>query len=148
MLLLVIYQATRPSVSVLGKVPGLAGAYGDVERHPEYGTVPGVLLLRLDAPLFYANAAPMRDRIKKLVGRAQPLPHTVILDTGANDALDVTAAEALEEIAHALHSAGIELVLADVHSPVARMAGRARVIETIGSEHVFHTVDDAVRSSR
>jgi MFS superfamily sulfate permease-like transporter len=134
MLLLVIYQATRPSVSVLGKVPGLAGAYGDVERHPEYGTVPGVLLLRLDAPLFYANAAPMRDRIKKLVG--------------ANDALDVTAAEALEEIAHALHSAGIELVLADVHSPVARMAGRARVIETIGSEHVFHTVDDAVRSSR
>ena len=74
MVLLVVYHASRPRIGVLGRVPGVPGAYGDVGRHPDYEPVPGLLVLRLEAPLFYANAAVVRDRIKRLVGERDPTP--------------------------------------------------------------------------
>jgi len=61
MLLLVVYNASRPHLSVLGAVPGSPGAYGDIGRHPDYMTIPDVLVLRLEAPLFYANASLVRN---------------------------------------------------------------------------------------
>ena len=67
MLLLVVYHASRPHIGSLGRVPGEPGAYGDVGRHPDYERIPDVLVLRLELPLFYANATPVRDRIKALV---------------------------------------------------------------------------------
>jgi|SRR6266516_1038406 len=74
MLLLVVYHASRPHLSVLGSAPGTAGAYGDVGRHPEYERTPGLLAIRLEAPLFYANTTPVRDRVKALVGASDPRP--------------------------------------------------------------------------
>jgi high affinity sulfate transporter 1 len=74
MLLLVIYHASRPQIGSLGRVPGDPGAYGDIDRHPDYDPIPHVVLLRLEAPLFYANATPVRDRIKRLVGETVPPP--------------------------------------------------------------------------
>lgn len=56
MLLLVIYRASRPHIGSLGRVPGVPGACGDVHRHPDYEPIPGLLVLRLESPLFYANA--------------------------------------------------------------------------------------------
>ena len=65
------------------RVPGVPGAYGDVERHPDYEHVPGLLVLRLEAPLFYANAAPVRDRDQAARRRrASRSPRAVILDVG------------------------------------------------------------------
>ena len=72
MLLLVIYSASRPHLSVLGAAPEAQGAYGDVGRHPDYRQTPGLLVLRLEAPLFYANASLVCDRIKRLAGRGRP----------------------------------------------------------------------------
>ena len=83
--------AAQNHVVTLGRIPGVAGAYGNVARHPEYESVPGLLVVRLEAPLFYRNATGVRDRIKKLVGAGDPLPHAVILDMGANDSLDSPA---------------------------------------------------------
>ena len=64
MLLLVVYHASRPHLGVLGAVPGAPGAYGDITRHPDYQQIPGLLILRLEAPLFYANASLVRDHVK------------------------------------------------------------------------------------
>jgi MFS superfamily sulfate permease-like transporter len=74
MLLLLIYNASRPHVTVLGSMPGEPGAFVAVDRRPEAEPVPGVLVLRLEAPLVYGNAAPVRDRVKRLVGEARPTP--------------------------------------------------------------------------
>jgi MFS superfamily sulfate permease-like transporter len=79
MLLLVIYRASRPHLGVLGGVPGAPGAYGDIGRHPDYARVPDLLVLRLESPLFYANASLVRDQIKRLVGASDPAPTAVIL---------------------------------------------------------------------
>jgi len=146
MLAYFIYEASRPHVVTLGRIPGVAGAYGNVSRHAEYEPLPDLLVLRLDAPLFYANATGVRDRIKKLVGSADPLPRAVILDTGVNDALDITSAEMLEGLVTALRSAGIEFALAEVRHPVTSTAHRSRLLALVGKDRVFDTVEEAVEA--
>jgi high affinity sulfate transporter 1 len=144
MLLHFIYQASTPHVVTLGRNPAVAGAYGNIRRHPDYEPVRNLLVLRLTAPLFYANATGIRDRIKKLVGATDPLPRAVILDAGANESLDITSAVMLVGLATELRSAGIDLVLADVHHLVISTAQRARLLELLGPDCVFTTVQEAV----
>jgi SulP family sulfate permease len=146
MLLLVIYTASKPHLGVLGRVPGVPGAYGDVERHPDYRQVPDLLVLRLEAVLFYANATLVRDRIKHLVGASDPLPRAVILEPTANDGLDITSAEMLEQLITTLHSAGIDFAFADVRQPVIDMARRAGLLDALNEDRIFHTVDEAVQT--
>jgi sulfate permease, SulP family len=144
MLILTIYHASRPHVSILGAVPGAVGAYGDVERHPDYPRPEGVLLLRLEAPMFYANASLIRDRIKLLVGRADPTPRAVVLDIGANGRLDLTSADTLTEVALTLRRAGVDFALADVRTPVLRIAGRTGLLDALPGGHVFPAMPEAL----
>jgi sulfate permease, SulP family len=146
MLLLVIYQSSRPHLGVLGAVPGVPGAFGDVGRHPDYQRVPELLVLRLEAALFYANATPVRDRVKYLVGASNDLPRAVILELTANAALDITSAEMLEQLATTLRTAGVDLALADLRQPVIEMARRTGLLETLGEDRIFRTLGDAVEA--
>jgi sulfate permease, SulP family len=146
MLVLVIYRASRPHLSVLGRVAGVPGAYGDIGRHPDYEQVPDLLVLRLDSPLFYANASLVRDRIKRTIGACDPLPKAVILDLGANDELDITSIEQLEHLIEELRAGGIHLALADLRQPVLERIRRSGLLDLIGPEHVYLTVDEAVRA--
>jgi MFS superfamily sulfate permease-like transporter len=146
MLLLFVYHASRPHLAVLGHVPGMTGAYGDLKYHREYEPATGVMLLRLEAPLFYANAVLVRDRIKWLVGDAAMTPTAVVLDIGANGELDITSAEMLTHLAGTLRGAGVDLALAEVHARVLESATSAGVLDTLGADHVFHTLDEAARA--
>jgi SulP family sulfate permease len=144
MLILFIYHASTPHVVALGRIPDVAGAYGNVKRHPDYEPVPGLLVLRLDAPLFYANSGGVGDSIKRLVGAADPLPHAVILDAGVNDSLDITSEAMLGRLVTELRSAGIDFALAEARHPVTGMARRSRLLELLGTDRVFDTVEQAV----
>jgi high affinity sulfate transporter 1 len=144
MILLVVYQASRPHVSVLGRMPGVRDAYGDVERHPDYEQIAGLLVLRLEAPLFYANASPVAEAIKRLVGESKPPPRAVVLDFGPNAHLDITSSEKLAELVAALRSAGIDFAIAEVRKPALDAANRSGVLAAIGDDHVFPTIDAAV----
>lgn len=144
MIVLVVYQASRPHVSVLGRVPGIPDAYGDVDRHPDYEQVPGILVLRLEAPLFYANAALVVEKVKRLAGAVDPPPGAVVLDCSPNANLDITSSEKLAELVAALRSAEIDFALAELRKPAREAARRSGVLETLGEEHVFHTIDEAV----
>ena len=144
MLVYFIYQASTPHVVPLGHIPGVKGAYGNVKRHPEYETLPDLLVLRLDAPVFYANATGTRDSIKKLIGGSHPLPHAVILDVGVNDTLDITTAGMLYGLVTQVRAAGIGFALAEVRHPVTSTAHQSRLLELVGSDRVFDTVGEAV----
>jgi SulP family sulfate permease len=146
MLLLVVYHASQPHIGLLGRVPGEPGAYGDVGRHPDYERIPDLLVLRLESPLFYANATPVRDRIKALVGACDPPPRALILDAGANDRLDITGAEMLDELVRTMRSARIDVALADARQPVIRMARRAGLVTQLGENRIFHTIEAAVQA--
>ena len=148
MVLLVVYHASRPHVSVLGRAPGISDTYGDVDRHPDYERVSGLLVVRLEAPMFYANASLVCDTIKRLAGASEPPPRAVILDFGPNSDLDITSAENLDGLVRTLRSGDVDFGLAEVRQPVVDAVRRTGILETIGQDHLFHTVDEAVRTLR
>jgi SulP family sulfate permease len=143
-LLLVIYKSSRPHIASLGHVPGVSGAYSDLARHPEDTPVPGVLIVRLDGPMYYANALTVRDQIKTMIEEAKTQPRALLIDLGAQDQLDLTSAEVLKGLVKELQGKRIAVYMADTHVPVLEFSRRTGLIELIGEDHIFPTVDAAV----
>jgi high affinity sulfate transporter 1 len=144
--LLMVYRSSRPHLAVLGRAPGVAGRYQDIERHPDSTPVPGVLVVRLDAPLYYANALTVSDHLLGAVEAADPKPRAVVFDATALDSLDITSAEMLEKLVTKLRANGIELVVAEAHAPVVAFARRTGLLAHLGEGRVYPTVDAAVRA--
>jgi high affinity sulfate transporter 1 len=145
-MLFVIYRTARPHVSSLGRVPGVPGAYSDLDRHTENVAVPGVLIVRPDAQLYYANALTVRDRVKVMIDALEQPPRAVVFDMTAQDQLDLTSAKLIAGFTKELVGSGVIVCLAEVHAPVLAEAGRTGLLEFIGEERVFATVDAAVSS--
>ena len=139
-----IYKSTKPHLASLGRAPGSKDVFSDVARHPEDVPIPGLLILRLNSPLFYANAQSVRDHIKAVVEETEPRPRAVIFDAAAQDDLDVTSAEMLKKLFAELRQHGIEIYLAEVHAPVLEFSRRAGVLDQIAEDHILPTVSAAV----
>jgi MFS superfamily sulfate permease-like transporter len=143
--LLTVYQSTRPHVSSLGRVPHAAGAYSDMTRHPENLPVPGILILRLDAPLYYANAVTVHDRFMQFIKQTDPPPKAVLIDASIQDSLDITSSEMLKSLIKLIRNQGIEIYFAEVHSPVLEFSAMTSLLDLVDEDHLFPTVDMAVR---
>ena len=143
-LLLMVYRSSRPHLSSLGRVPGVPGVYSDLTRHPDNKPVPGLLILRLDAPLYYANAITVRDQIKQMVADARP--RALLMDVSVQDDLDVTTADALKGLVKELHGQGISFNVAEIHSTVMGMGQKTGLLDLIGDDHIFPSVDGAVHA--
>jgi MFS superfamily sulfate permease-like transporter len=144
-LLFVIYRSSRPHLASLGRVPGVPGAYSDLTRHPENTPVPGVLILRVNGPIYYANARTVCDRIKAIVNQTEPLPRAVILDASAQDQIDITSTNVLKSLLKELRGKGIAVYAAEVHAPVREFGRRAGLLVFVSEDQVFPTLDAAVR---
>jgi len=142
--LLILFQSSRPHLASLGRIPGIPGAYSDLSRHPENIAVPGVLIVRLDAPMYYANALTVRERMKALVAESQPPPRAVVLDSAGQDSLDITSAEVLKGLLAELKGKGMDIYVAELHGPVREFSQRTGLYDLIGEDHIFPTVDAAV----
>jgi sulfate permease, SulP family len=130
-LVLLLYRASRPHVAVLGRVPGAEGQFADVERHAENEPVPGIVVLRVEGGLFFANAETVR---KEVLARATEGTKAIVIDAETVPYVDVTAAQALVELAEELDRRGIRFVLARDVGQVRDLLGRADVaIETYPS---------------
>jgi anti-anti-sigma factor len=143
-LLFVIYQSSRPHIASLGRVPGVPGAYSDLERHAENKQVPGVLIVRLDGAMYYANALTVRDQIKTMIEEAKTQPRALLIDLDAQDRLDLTSADVLKGLLKELQGKGIAVYVADMHAPVREFSQRTGLLDLIGEDHIFPTVDAAV----
>ena len=144
-LIYVIYKSSRPHVSVLGRVPGSPGAYTDIQRHPEDRPVEGLIIFRLNAPLYFANASLIHSSLRELIRDSQPPPKAVIIDMSASDNLDITGLEMLEKLVRELKEANIRVMVAEVHQPVRDMALRSGLADEFNRSQVFPMVDAAVR---
>jgi SulP family sulfate permease len=142
----VVYRSSRPHLSSLGRVPGATGAYSDLTRHPENTPIPGVLIARLDGPMYYANALTVRESLKAMIREAIPPPTAVILDAEGQDELDLTSADVLKGLFRELRASGIEVYAASVHAPVLERARVTGVLEVVGADHILPTVELAVRA--
>ena len=131
-----------PHQTVLGRVPGMPG-YRDVGSYPEAEQLPGCVLFRFDAPLFFANARTFREQIRRLA-RSEPTPKWIVVAAEPITDVDTTAADMLEDLDEALNAQGISLVFADMKDPVREKIERYELTRTIDPAHFFPTVGAAV----
>lgn len=144
-MLFVIYRSSRPHIASLGRVPDAPGAYSDLAQHPENTPVPGVLILRLNGVLYYANARTARERIKTIIAEMDPPPRAVIIDAAVQEEIDVTSTYLLRDLYKELRTKGIDVYLAEVQPPVLDYGRRMGLLEFIGEERVFPSVHTAVQ---
>ena len=121
-LLLLLYRASRPHVAVLGQVPGTSGQFVDIGRHPENRQLPGIVILRLEAGLFFANADALRDAVRAHAFRDGI--RAVVLDAETIPYIDVTAARMLVLLDDELQRRGVRLVIARDIGQVRDVIGR------------------------
>ncbi len=142
-LMFFIWRAWRPYDAVLGRVDGLKG-YHDISRHPEGRLIPGLVLFRWDAPLFFANAGIFREHVLQAVaGSPTPVKWVVVAAEPVTD-IDVTAADALVELDSDLHRKGIELCFAEMKGPVKDHLKRYGLFVGLGTDNFFPTIGQAV----
>ncbi|MBB2940645.1 high affinity sulfate transporter 1 [Actinoplanes lutulentus] len=143
-LLLLVYRASKPRLSVLGADPHDPGAYVDIQRDPAGVTVPGVLVMRPDAALFYANAQSVADGVEAAAHSSGAATRVVILDLDATDEIDITSAESLDKVSAALDREHVQLALAHVHHPTLALAREAGLLTTLSDERVFPNIAAAL----
>jgi anti-anti-sigma factor len=143
-LLLLIYRASHPHIAVLGKVPGTTGQYGDLERHPDNQQLPGIVILRVESGMFFANADAVRQSVR--AHAATTGTRVVVLDAETVPYIDVTAVRMLTEVAESLEREGVRLL-------VSRQIGQVRdVVRHVATdktpEGVYPTVQAAVQAAQ
>src|SRR5437868_6487948 len=112
----VFRRAWWPYQPTLGRVPGMPG-YHDRQEHPDAEELPGLVIFRFDAPLFFANTRTFRDRIRGLAA-ADRRPQWILLAAEPITDIDTTAADMLADLDEELNAKGISLVFAELKDPV------------------------------
>jgi MFS superfamily sulfate permease-like transporter len=132
---------------VQGSVPGLAGLH-DVDDYPGATTLPGLVVYRYDAPLFFANAEDFRERLLAAIDNETAPVEWVVLNMEANVEIDLTATDVLSEVESDLKDRGIVLALARVKQDLALYLERAGLLDRIGVDHVYPTLPTALEGFR
>jgi high affinity sulfate transporter 1 len=138
-----LWQGWRPHSAVLGRVPRVKG-YHDITLYPNAGLVPGLVLFRWDAPLFFANAELFHQRVLDAVASSPTPVRWVVVAAEPVTSVDVTAADVVTDLDDALSAAGIDLCFAGMNDPVKDKLKRFGLFTRFGEQRFFATIDEAV----
>ena len=138
-----LWDAWRPHSAVLGRVDGIKG-YHDITRYPDARQIPGLMLFRWDAPLFFANAELFKDRVLDAVAKAPKPVRWFVVAAEPVTSVDVTAADTIAELDENLHNVGIELCFAELKDPVKDKFKRFGLFAQFGERFFFPTIGAAV----
>jgi high affinity sulfate transporter 1 len=144
-LLLLVARASRPAARRLGFDPE-SRTFLDPRRHEGVEDIPGVLVVRLDGPLFFADAQRFHDELEAMVSVAGEELKAVVIDGDAISQTDTDGADIVIAIAKELRAVGISLSFARVDLEVRSLWERAGVVEAVGTERFFSTIRDAVEA--
>ena len=136
-------RSWRPYSTVLGRPAGVAG-FHDVTRYPDAEQIPGLLIVRWDAPLFFANTSVFRDMVRQRVADAVPTPRWVLFAAEPITDIDTTAAEMLYGLEEELNVQAVHLVFAGLKDPVKDTMMQYGLVGTIDAQHFFPTLESAV----
>ncbi len=142
-----LFRVGRPHDAILGVVPGLAGMH-DIDDYPQARTIPGLVVYRYDAPLFFANAQDFRRRAIAAASQASPPARWFVLNTEANVEVDYTALEAVEAVRAELAGRGVIVALARVKQDLLDDLAAFGLAEKIGPQLIFPTLPTAVAAYR
>ncbi|WP_160665575.1 SulP family inorganic anion transporter [Pseudarthrobacter sp. ATCC 49987] len=140
-----VLRALDPYRTELGSVGDVPG-YHDLSRHPEGQRIPGLVIARFDAPLFFANGAVFTEHIRTLVANAPNQVRWVIVASEAITGLDTTALDDLVALDDELAKRGISMVFAEMKGPIKDRLIQFGVSSRFGRDHFYPTVTNAVRS--
>ena len=135
----------RPYSAVLGRPSGVSG-FHDITRYPDAALIPGLLILRWDAPLFFANSGLFRDMVRQCIAETTPTPEWVLFAAEPITDVDTTAAEVLADLDEELNEDGIHLAFAGLKDPVKETMVRYGLLETIDRRRFFPTLEVAVEA--
>lgn len=148
-LLWFVVRTTRPHTAVLGRLPGTC-AYRNVKNYPEAQTFDSLLIVRMDAQLYFGNVTFLKDTLRDLEvameDRGQPL-RAVVLEAASMNQIDASAEQALEGIIEDYTERGISLRLATVKHPVRQVLERSGLVDTLGEDHLHLDVHQAVEAA-
>jgi MFS superfamily sulfate permease-like transporter len=130
-----------PHGAILGRVSEEQG-WHDISAYPDAQQLPGVVVYRWEAPLFFANAGSFREQIRKIVREQRP--RWVVLQCEAITDVDVTAAEMLEQLDIELNAAGTHLAFAEMRGRLQELTLRYGLLETLEPEHFYPTLEAAL----
>jgi SulP family sulfate permease len=133
---MLLYRASRPYIAILGKRAN--GEFSDIDRHPDAQPIPGLVILRLDAPLYFFNANVARTQIRAQIDDTPP--RAILLDLGASADLDIGTSDMLRDLISDLRQANIDLLFAQVRGSVRRRMRLTGLFDHIGEDHIFLSV--------
>ena len=138
-----LWDGWRPHDAVLGRVDGIRG-FHDLKRYPQARLIPGLVLFRWDAPLFFANAEFFHQRVLDAVAQSPTSVRRIVVTAEPVTSIDVTSADMLAELEESLRVSGVERRFAEMKDPVKDKLRRFELLERFGAGRFHATVDEAV----
>jgi high affinity sulfate transporter 1 len=138
-------RSARPHAYILGKIPGTT-SWAPLAHRDRPEAVPGVVVVQWLAPVYYANAAPFRAEVKKALAEASPPAKVLVLDADATSDIDYTGTRTLRALFDELKRDGVVVGVARAVGGAPQNLARSGLTESIGADHLFATVDDAVNA--
>ena len=142
--LVTLHKSSYPHVAQLGKIETL-NHYRNTSRYSTH-TPEGILIVRFDAQLFYANAAYFKDALKKMEAARKDPVHTVILDAAGINTIDSTGVHLIQDLIREYKERNIHFIMAQVKGPVRDLMNRAQLMDLLGTNNLFFTVEEAVET--
>ncbi|KAL1539735.1 Sulfate transporter 3.1 [Salvia divinorum] len=147
----VLLFVARPRTLILGKLPH-SEVYRNVHHYQQAQTVPGILILEIDAPIYFANSNYLRERISRWIDEEEErikscgdirLQH-VVLDMSAVGNIDTSGISMMDEVKKIIDRRGLKLVLVNPVAEVMKKLNKSKILESLGMEWIFLTVEEAV----
>ena len=138
-----LWDGWRPHSAILGRADGVKG-YHDITRFPDARRIPGLVLFRWDAPLFFANAEFFKERVLEAVAQSPTPVRWFVVAAEPVTSVDVTAADVVAELDNVLHEQNIELCFAELKDPVKDKLKRFGLFARFGEQSFFPTIGAAV----
>lgn len=136
-------RIARPHDAVMGRVPNIPGLH-DITDWPGATTLPGLVIYRYDAPLFFANAADFKRRALAVIEAETTPVEWFVINTEAMDEIDITAVDMLLDLYDQLQQRGITLAMARVKQDLYAQLTRSGLLDRVGPEHIFFTLPSAI----
>jgi len=143
-LLRFIWGASHLSISYLRPVPGNEHIYANEEYPAEENAIQGLEILRLNGPLFFANALRFRNEVRSLLARSNPLK-AILINLHANFGIDLSSTDMLLGLVADAKKTNTEILFAELQDPVRQMFRRCGLLDRVGGDRLFPTVDDGVQ---
>jgi len=138
-----VWNASNPAIPMLGKLPG-SKVYHDTSNYPDSKTFPGLVIIRFDGPLYFATASGLRARIRELTVDVDPPVKAVILDMESCSIIDLEGSDELETVVKELKESKIDFYMARTKTDIRQTLQHDGVLDTIGADHLYNHVYDAV----